>query len=200
MITAEQVKKLRECTGAGMMDCKKALESTGGIHEKAIDYLREKGLAAAAKRAGRAAGQGIIESYIHMGGKIGVLIELNCETDFVARTDDFRRLAKDLAMQVAAAKPRYVRREEVPAEELEKERQILTAQALNEGKPAQIAAKIVEGRLGKYYQEVCLIEQPFVREPDQSVEQVIKSAVSKLGENIVVRRFARFVMGEVTED
>lgn len=199
MITAEMVKDLRERTGAGMMDCKKALTETGGDMEKAVDFLREKGLAAAAKRAGRVAAEGVVEAYIHGGGRIGVMLELNCETDFVAKTDDFRALAKDLAMQVAAANPSCVRREEVPAEVIAHEREVLRAQAMNEGKPAHIAEKMVEGRLEKYYKENCLMEQGFIRDPDTTITQLINAKIAKIGENISVRRFVRYQLGEGLE-
>ncbi len=196
MITAEMVKELRERTGAGMMDCKKALVETGGNMEKAIDFLREKGLAAAAKRAGRVAAEGLIESYIHGAGRIGVLLELNCETDFVAKTDEFKALAKDIAMQIAASNPSFVRREEVPAEIIEHEREVLRAQAINEGKPANIAEKMVEGRVEKYYKDVCLMEQAFIRDPDITISRLITDKISKIGENISIRRFTRYQLGE----
>ncbi len=195
-ISAGLVKELRERTGAGMMDCKKALSETGGDIEKAAVYLREKGLAAAAKKAGRIAAEGVVESYIHGVGKIGVLVEVNCETDFVAKTDEFRGLVRDIAMQVAAAKPEFVRREEVPSEELEKEKEILRAQALNEGKPAKIVDKMVEGRIEKYYKEMCLLEQPFIKDTNMTVQQLITEKIAKIGENINIRRFARFELGE----
>ncbi|MEW6697904.1 MAG: translation elongation factor Ts [Bacillota bacterium] len=195
-ISASMVKELRERTGAGMMDCKKALAEVAGDMEKAIEFLREKGLAAAAKKAGRIAAEGIVESYIHGGGRIGVLVEINCETDFVAKNEDFRGLAKDIAMQIAAAKPEYVRREEVPADAIEKEREILRAQALNEGKPEKIVDKMVEGRIEKYYKEVCLLEQPFIKDSDKTVQQVINEIIAKIGEKIDVRRFTRYEMGE----
>lgn len=195
-VSAKVVKELRERTGAGMMDCKKALVETGGDVEKAIDFLREKGLAAAAKKAGRAASEGLIESYIHGVGKIGVLIEVNCETDFVAKTDQFRTFVRELAMQVAASKPSYVAREDVPAEVIDKEKSILRAQALNEGKPEKIVDKMVEGRIEKFYKENCLVEQPFIKNPDVSVQEFIKETIAKLGENIIVRRFVRFELGE----
>jgi len=191
-----QVKELRERTGAGVVDCQKALAETGGDVEKAIVFLREKGLAAAAKRAGRVAAQGVVGSYIHGGGKIGVLVEVNCETDFVARTDEFQRLVKDLAMQIAAANPRCGRREEVAEAERERERAIYRAQTVQSGKPAAVVERIVEGKLGKFYSEACLLEQPFIRDPSKTVEQLVKDAVSRTGENIVVRRFARFQIGE----
>ena len=199
MVTAQQVKELRETTCAGMMDCKKALVETNGDMEKAIDYLREKGLAAAAKKSGRIAAEGIVESYIHAGGKIGVMIEVNCETNFVAKTPEFHSFVRDLAMQVAAANPQYLSREEVPAAILDHEREILRAQALNEGKPAKIIDKMVEGRVEKYYKENCLLEQAFIKDPDQSVTDVVNAQISKIGENIVVRRFVRYQMGEGLE-
>lgn len=196
MVTAEMVKDLRERTGAGMMDCKKALTETGGNMEKAVDFLREKGLAAAAKKASRIAAEGVVESYIHGGGRIGVLLEINCETDFVAKTDDFRALARDIAMQVAAANPSYVRREEVPAEAVEHEKEVLKAQAMNEGKPANIAEKMVTGRLEKFYKDACLMEQPFIKDPDKTVTQLINEKIAKIGENISIRRFVRYQLGE----
>lgn len=195
-ISASMVKELRDRTGAGMMDCKKALAETGGDLEKAVTYLREKGLAAAAKKAGRIAAEGLIESYIHGVGKIGVLVEVNCETDFVAKTDEFKSLARDIAMQIAAAKPEYVRREEVPAEALNKEREILRAQALNEGKPEKIVDKMVTGRIEKYYKEVCLLEQPFIKDTNLTVQQLLTEKIAKIGENISVRRFVRYELGE----
>ncbi len=198
-ITAAMVKELREKTGAGMMDCKKALTEAEGNMERAIEILREKGLAQAAKKAGRIAAEGLVESYIHAGGRIGVLVEVNCETDFVAKTEEFRSFVKDIAMQIAAAKPLYVRREEVPEEEVEKERNILRAQALNEGKPEHIVDKMVTGRLEKYYKEVCLLEQPFIKDPDKSIDQLVKETIAKIGENISIRRFARFELGEGLE-
>ena len=195
-VSAGLVRDLRERTGAGMMDCKRALSEVQGDLEKAIVYLREKGLAAVAKRAGRAAADGTVDAYIHAGGKIGVLIEVNCETDFVARTDDFRALARELAMQVAAANPRYVRREDVPADVLEQERGIYAAQAANSGKPAAVIDKMVSGKVEKFFSEVCLLEQPFIKDPDKAVSQLVAEAVAKMGENIVVRRFSRFQLGE----
>lgn len=179
-----------------MMECKRALEETSGDMEKAVDVLRERGLAQAAKKAGRQASEGIIESYIHLQGRIGVLLEINCETDFVANTAEFRALAHDVAMHIAAARPRYVQRDEVPASDLEREREVLTRQAENEGKPQAIVEKMVEGRLQKFYQEIVLLEQPFVKDPDLTVESVIKQHIAKLGEHIQVRRFARFERGE----
>lgn len=199
MVTAQQVKELREITGAGMMDCKKALEECNGDIEKAIDFLRKKGMADAAKKAGRIAQEGLIEAYIHMGGKIGVLVEVNCETDFVARTDEFKSLAKDIAMQIAAYSPKYVKREEVPAEVIEKEKEIFKSQALNEGKPESVIDRIVEGRLEKYFAEICLLEQPYIRDDKKKIEEVIKEKITQLGENIEVRRFCRFELGETID-
>jgi elongation factor Ts len=198
-VSAAQVKELREKTGAGMLDCKKALEEAGGDMTRAAEILREKGLAAAASKAGRAATEGLVESYIHGEGRIGVLVEVNCETDFVAKTDNFKRFVRDIAMQIAAAAPKYVSKEEVPEEELNKEREILRAQALNEGKPEKIVEKMVEGRLAKYYTEVCLLEQPFIKDPDQTVSQLLNSMIAQIGENITIRRFARFELGEGLE-
>ncbi len=195
-VTPQMVKELREKTGAGIMDCKKALLECGGDLEKAIESLRKKGLATAAKKAGRATKEGLIHAYIHMGGKIGVLIEVNCETDFVARTDEFKELAHNLAMQVAASSPLYVSKEDVPEEILEKERQLYREQALEQGKPEKVVDRIVEGKLNKFYQEVCLLEQPFIREPEKTVSQLITEHIAKLGENIRVKRFARFQLGE----
>jgi elongation factor Ts len=199
MITAQQVKELRETTCAGMMDCKKALVETNGDMEKAIDYLREKGLAAAAKKSGRIAAEGIVESYIHAGGKIGVMLEVNCETDFVAKTPEFHSFVRDLAMQIAAANPSYLSRDEVPASILDHEREVLRAQALNEGKPEKIIDKMVEGRVNKFYAENCLLEQAFIKDPDKSVTDVVNGQISKIGENIIVRRFVRYQMGEGLE-
>jgi elongation factor Ts len=196
MVTAAMVKELRERTGAGMLDCKKALEKTDGDIEKAIDLLREKGLAAAAKKAGRITAEGMVGSYIHMGGRIGVLIEVNCETDFVAKTEGFKDFVKNMAMQVAASKPLYVSRDEVPGDVLEKEKQILRQQAINEGKPENIVDKIVEGRIEKFFKETCLLEQPYIRDPEVSVQQVLTETIAKIGENISIRRFARYEMGE----
>lgn len=198
-ITASMVKELREQTGAGMMDCKNALVESGGDMEKAAIVLREKGLAAAAKKAGRLASEGLVDSYIHLGGKVGVLIEVNCETDFVAKTDEFKQLVKDLAMQVAASKPMYVRREEVPEDVIEQEKAVYRAQGLNEGKPERVIDKIVEGRVEKYYQQVCMLEQPFIKDPDRTVQDLVNEKIATMGENISVRRFARFEMGEGLE-
>lgn len=197
-ISAGMVKKLRERTGAGMLDCKKALEETNGDIEKAIDLLREKGLSKAAKKAGRIASEGIVEAYIH-GGRIGVLIEVNTETDFVAKNEEFKIFVKDMAMQVAASNPKYVSIDEVPQDEIEKEREILKHQALNEGKPEHIANKMVEGRIEKYYKEVCLLEQPFIKDTDIIVKDLLAEKISKIGENIKIRRFVRYQVGEGLE-
>ncbi|WP_274651515.1 translation elongation factor Ts [Paenibacillus humicola] len=198
-VNAGLVKELREKTGAGMLDCKKALEEANGDLTKASELLREKGLAAAANKAGRIATEGVVESYIHAGGRIGVLVEINCETDFVAKTDQFREFARDIAMQIAASSPKFVRREDVSQEELDKEREILKAQALNEGKPANIVEKMVEGRLGKYYEEFCLMEQPFIKDPDKTIATLLKEKISTIGENISIRRFVRYELGEGLE-
>lgn len=198
-VSASAVKELRERTGAGMLDCKKALDETGGDVEKAIALLREKGLAAAANKAGRIATEGVVESYIHAGGRIGVLVEVNCETDFVAKTDQFREFARDIAMQIAAANPKFVRREEVPADEIEKEKEILKNQALNEGKPEKIVEKMVEGRISKYYEEYCLMEQSFIKDPDKTISALLNEKISKIGENISIRRFVRYELGEGLE-
>jgi elongation factor Ts len=198
-ITAKMVQELREKTGAGMMDCKKALTEAAGDFTKAEDVLRKKGLSAAAKKSARAATEGAVQSYIHMGGKIGVLVEVNCETDFVARTEGFQTLVKDLAMQIAASAPRYVRREEVPAEEVAREQEIAKAQAREQKKPEAIIEKIATGKVEKYYSEVCLLEQAFVKDDKKKVQDVLTEAVAKIGENLQVRRFARFVLGEGLE-
>lgn len=198
-VSASAVKELREKTGAGMLDCKKALEAAEGNIDKAIEILREKGLSAAANKAGRIATEGVCESYIHAGGRIGVLVEINCETDFVAKTDQFKEFARDIAMHIAASSPKYVRREEVPADEIEKEKEILKAQALNEGKPEKIVEKMVEGRIGKYYEEYCLLEQSFVKDPDKTISQLVNEKISTIGENISIRRFVRYELGEGME-
>ena len=198
-ITAEMVKQLRDKTGAGMMDCKAALAESGGDMEKAIEILRKKGLASAAKRAGRATNNGLIGHYIHMGGKIGVLIEVNCETDFVARTDDFQTLAKEVAMHIAAADPKFVRREDVPADVLEKEREIYRAQFAGSGKPANVIEKIIDGKLESYYAQTCLLDQPSVRDPNLTIQQMVSAATAKTGENVTIARFARFKLGENAE-
>ncbi len=195
-ISALSVKELREKTGAGIMDCKRALLESGGDLEKAVDYLRQKGLGLAARKEGRVAAEGLVGAYIHGGGKIGVLVELNCETDFVARTPDFQNLLKDVAMQVAAATPRYVRREDVPLEETEREREIYRLQAQDMGKPQNIVDKIVDGKMEHFYSEICLLEQEFIKDPDRQVEDLIREVVTKVGENIQVRRFARYHVGE----
>ncbi len=195
-ISAAQVKKLRDQTGAGMMECKKALIEAKGNLDEAIKILRERGLAAAAKKAGRSTSEGIVGSYIHAGGKLGVLIEVNCETDFVARTEEFEALVHDLAMQVAASNPLYVTREQVSAEEIEREKEIYRKQAEDAGRPEKVIDKIVEGKLNKYYAEVCLYEQAFVKDSDSTVEDLIKSKIATIKENIQVRRFARFKIGE----
>ena len=195
-VTADQVKELRERTGAGMMECKKALQESQGDFEKAVEVLRKSGIARAASRAGRAASEGVVEAYIHPGNRVGVLIEVNCETDFVARTDEFRELVRNLAMQVAAAGAEVVRREDVPAERVEREREILKAQTDGQGKPAQIVAKIVTGKLEKFFSEICLLEQPYIRDDKLRVADLVRQAAAKTGENVVVRRFARFRLGQ----
>ncbi len=198
-ITADQVKALREKTGAGMMECKAALTESGGNIDEAVTVLRKRGLAQAAKRAGRSTSQGLVASYIHMGGKIGVLVEVNCESDFVARTEGFQQLVKEVAMHIAAADPRFVRREEVPPDVLESERAIYLAQFEGSGKPPQVVAKIVEGKLGSYYAQSVLLEQPWVRDPALTVGEMVKQTIAKTGENITVARFARFKLGEGAE-
>jgi elongation factor Ts len=198
-ISADLVKQLRDKTGAGMMECKAALAEANGDMEEAITLLRKRGLAQAAKRAGRATANGLIGSYIHLGGKIGVLVEVNCETDFVAKTDDFQSLVKEIGMHIAAADPKWVRREEVPAEAIEKEKSIYRAQMENTGKPANVLDKIVEGKLGSFYSQFVLVDQPSVRDPNVTVGQLIAQATAKTGENIVVRRFVRFRVGENAE-
>lgn len=198
-ITAAMVKELREKTGAGMMDCKKALTEKNGNIEEAIAYLREKGLSAAEKKAGRIAAEGLVESYIHSGGRIGVLVEVNCETDFVAKTAEFQEFVKDIAMHIAAANPQYVSREEVPASVIESEKAIYRAAALNEGRPERVIDKIVEGRLDKFFSEVCLLEQAFVKNPDITVGQLVTDKIATIGENINIRRFVRFERGEGLE-
>ena len=197
-ISASLVKELRERSGAGMLDCKNALVKTNGDIEKAIVLLREKGLSKAAKKAGRIAAEGLVDSYIH-GGRIGVLIEVNSETDFVSKTDEFKEFVRDMAMQVAAYSPKYVSKEDVPEAEVEKEREILKNQVINEGKPAHIADKIVEGKLGKFYEQICLLEQPFIREPGIKVQDLLNEKISKIGENIKIRRFVRYEVGEGLE-
>ena len=198
-ITAAMVKELREKTGAGMMNCKKALTEANGDMDKAIDVLREKGLASAAKKAGRVAAEGVVTSYIHAGGRIGVLVEVNCETDFVASTPEFQEFARDIAMQIAATNPTCVAREDVDQAAVEHERQVLREQALNEGKPEKIVERMVEGRLEKYYKEVCLLEQPYIKDPDVTISDLVKAKIAKIGENINIRRFVRFQLGEGIE-
>lgn len=198
-ISADQVRKLRERTGAPMMDCKKALEACNGNEDESEIWLRKKGMAQAVKKAARVTGEGSVASYIHAGGKIGVLVEINCESDFVARTDDFKDLIKDVAMHIAAADPKFVRREDVTPEAYEREKGIYRAQAAATGKPAKVVDQIVEGKMAKFYEEVCLLDQPFVKEPGITVHQLIASKIGKLGENITVRRFARFKVGDVGE-
>ncbi len=196
---AAEIKALRERTGAGMLDCKKALEESGGDVDKAIDWLRSKGIARAAKKAGRAATEGLVSSYIHAGGKIGVLLEVNCETDFVAMNEEFQQLCRDIAMHIAAAAPEFVSREEVSEDAIAREREIQKARVLEEGKPEKVADKIVEGRMGKYYEDVVLLEQKFVKDDSKTVQEIVTEAVARIGENIRVRRFARYVLGEGLE-
>jgi len=198
-ITAGLVKTLREKTGVGLMDCKEALKISNGDMDKAVDHLREKGLAKAQKRAGRAATEGTVAVYIHMGGKIATMVEINCETDFVAKTDQFQTFAKDVAMQVTAANPSYVKREDVPVEVRDKEKHIYRIQAKEADKPEKILDKIADGKLEKFYQEVCLLEQPFIKNPDISIKDLLEDLISKMGENIVVRRFARYQLGETVD-
>jgi elongation factor Ts len=195
-ITTAMVKELREATGAGVLDCKNALQETDGDFDKAVEYLGQKGLAAAAKRASRAANEGTIGSYVHAGSRVAALVEVNCETDFVAMTDDFLALAHDLAMQVVAAKPKYLLSEDIPAEVIEAEKEIYRAQMKDSGKPEHVIDKIIEGKLRKYYQEVCLMQQPFIKDEGLAVQDVVTQVAAKLGENIVVRRFVRFELGE----
>ncbi len=197
--TAQDVAKLRAQTGVGMMECKKALTDANGDFEKAVNLLRERGLKAVDKKQSRIASEGLVASYIHMGGRIGVLVEVNCETDFVAKSNDFQNLVKDIAMQIAAANPKYVREEEVYASELEHEKEILRAQALNEGKPAQIIEKMVEGRVKKYYEDVCLMNQPFVKDSSKTIKDVLTEATLKIGEKLSIRRFVRYELGEGLE-
>ena len=199
MSLSEDIKTLREQTGAGMLDCKKALEQNNGNMDKAADWLREQGIAKAAKKQSRIAAEGSVFLYNHMNGKIGVMLELNCESDFVAKNEDFQALGHDICLHIAANAPKYVRREEVDSADLEKEREILRAQVINEGKPEAMADKIVDGKINKFYKDVCLVEQDFVKNPDITIEQLINDAILKIGEKITIRRFARFVMGEGLE-
>jgi len=195
-ITASQVKELRDKTGAGMMDCKKALQETDGDLQAAEEFLRKQGIQKAAKKAGRSANDGLVHSYIHGGGRIGVLVEVNCETDFVARTDDFQEFCNEIAMQIAAANPLFVSRDDVDPELVEKEREIYAEAAKNEGKPENVIERIVEGKIGKYYEQVCLLEQPYIRDTDKTVEELLKETIANLGENIQVARFTRYELGE----
>jgi len=195
-ISIELVKDLRQRTGAGVIDCKAALHETKGNVEAAIDYLRRKGLASAAKKAGRIATDGLVSSYIHAGGKMGVLVEINCETDFVAKTEEFQAFVKNIAMHIAAANPQYIRREDIPGEVIEKEKEIYRTQALESGKPQKVIDKIVEGKLERFYSEVCLLEQTYVRDTDLTVREVLDAMIAKIGENVTIRRFARFQLGE----
>ena len=199
MFTTEDIVKLRKRTNAGMMDCKNALTETNGDLDKATEWLREKGIAKAAKKADRIAAEGLVYSYIHMGGKIGVLVEVNCETDFVSRSDNFVALCKDIALHIAAAKPLYVDETEVPVDVLNHEKEILRAQALNEGKPEAIVDKMIEGRVKKFYEEVCLLTQPFVKDPSKTIKDIVNEAVLTIGEKISIRRFTRYEMGEGLE-
>ena len=198
-ISAQMVKELREKSGAPMMDCKKALAEANGDMEQAMIVLRKRGMASAAKKAARTTSEGVVTSYIHAGGKIGVLLEVNCESDFVARTAEFQTLVHDIAMHIAAVDPRYIRKEDVTASDLEREKDIYRAQAAATGKPAPVVEKIVEGKMGKFYEEVCLLEQPFIKEQSVTISQLIATVIGKLGENISVRRYARFKVGEATE-
>ena len=195
-INMDLIKELREKTGAGVMDCKKALISANGDIEKAVEILRKEGIAVAEKKGARVAKEGRIESYIHPGNKIGVLVEVNCETDFVARTDEFKTLAKEIAMHIAASSPRYISVNDVPQDVLEKEKEIYATQARNEGKPEHVIDRIVQGRIEKFYQEVCLLEQPWIRDPEKKIKDIINEAIARLGENIIVRRFVRFELGK----
>jgi elongation factor Ts len=195
-IPSELVKQLRDKTGAGMMDCKRALEETGGDMEKAVEYLRKKGAATASKRADRETNQGVVEAYIHAGGRIGAMVELNCETDFVAKTPDFKQLAHDIAMQIAAMSPQYVSRDQVSKDVIQKEIEIYTQQAINEGKPEAIAEKIAQGRLEKYFQEVCLLEQSFIKDSGKTIKDLLDEATGKVGEKIAIRRYMRFQLGD----
>ena len=198
-ITTEMVKELRQATAAGVLDCRKALETAEGDFDKAVDYLREKGLAKAAKRVDREAKDGLVVSYIHGGGRIGVLLEVNCETDFVARTDEFKEMVNDIALQIAAMAPQYVKREDMPESVIEHEKQLYRTQALEEGKPEAIVERIVDGRMEKFYKEICLLEQAFIRDEERTIDDLVKEQITKTGENMIVRRFARFELGESLE-
>jgi elongation factor Ts len=199
-ISAALVKQLRERTGAGMMECKKALQASNGSIEEGETWLRKQGIASAGKKAGRATKQGLVSTYIHAGGQLGVMVEVNCESDFVARTEDFKELVHDIAMHIAATDPRFIRKEDVTQEVMDKERDIQRGRALNEGKPSAVVEKMIEGRMNKFYEEICLLEQPFVREPTVTVGQLVKTKIAKLGENISVARFVRFKVGETAAD
>ena len=199
-ITADTVKKLREKTGVGLMDCKEALKHTNGDMEKAVDFLREKGLAKMAKRMGRVASEGSVASYIHTGGKVGAMVEINCETDFVAKTDQFQNFVKDVAMQITASNPLYVKREDIPQEHLDREKAIYRNQALESGKPEKIVDKIAEGKLEKFYQEVCLVEQSYIKNPDLTIKDLLEELLVKTGEKIVINRFVRFQLGETLQE
>jgi len=198
-ITAAQVNELRKATGAGLMDCKKALTETDGDHEKAVDFLRKKGLAAASKKSGRVASEGMVGSYIHAGGKIGVLVEINCETDFVAKNESFQTFVKDIAMHIAAASPQFVRREEVSGDVLEREKEIYRAKARETGKPENIIEKIIEGQVNKFYGDICLLEQAYVKDPDKTVQTYLNETIATIGENITIRRFVKYNLGEGIE-
>ncbi len=199
-ITADAVKKLREKTGVGLMDCKEALKNCNGDMEKAVDFLREKGLAKLQKRMGRVASEGSVAAYIHTGGKVGAMVEINCETDFVAKTDQFQNFVKDVAMQITASNPLYVKREDVPADHIEREKTIYRNQALESGKPEKILDKIAEGKLEKFYQEVCLVEQTFIKNPDMTIKDLLEELLVKTGEKIVINRFVRFQLGETLQE
>jgi elongation factor Ts len=199
-ISADAVKKLREKTGVGLMDCKEALKHSNGDMEKAVDFLREKGLAKLQKRMGRVASEGSVASYIHTGGKVGAMVEINCETDFVAKTDQFPNFVKDVAMQITASNPLYVKREDIPADQIEREKTIYRNQALESGKPEKIIDKIAEGKLEKFYQEVCLVEQTFIKNPDMTIKDLLEELLVKTGEKIVINRFVRFQLGETLQD
>lgn len=199
MISASMVKELREITGVGMMDCKKALQETNGNMDEAVKMLREKGLASAEKKSGRIAAEGVVESYIHSGGRIGVLVEVNCETDFVAKTEEFKSFVKDIAMHIAATNPKYISREDIPQDVLDGEKEIFRAQALNEGKPEHIVDKMIVGRIEKYIEEICLVDQSFVKDPDKTISEILNEKVSQIGEKVSIRRFVRYEKGEGLE-